>query len=126
MATVDKDRILVGDTYLVKYSCWKRRNARGYRTANDLAVGPDSTAARDAYAPLMAEVQLWSVRDQLFVPLDGTNTTAVASIDANVASYLITEDHFAVDGDFKVFMTCTFPDGQVITQARSFQVKQRQ
>lgn len=118
MATNDKTNIWVGDTIPIEFECLE-------------PVAEDENTFVFATTPLYpsdAVVKVWSVNDQAFLDISaGADPTEdAATITQNIISYVVSGDHTATSGDLKVFVTATFPDGQVVTEMRQYRVKEKQ
>ena len=118
MATNDKTNIWVGDTIPIEFECLE-------------PVSEDEnsfTFATTRLFPSDATVQVWSVNDQalLNIGAGADPTTDAATITQNIISYVVSGDHTTESGDLKVFVTATFPDGQVVTEMRQYRVKEKQ
>lgn len=114
---VKKDRIVFGDTYHISYTCLKRD---GTMKMND----------RQPISPIMAEISLWNVIDQVFVPLNehGDLEMSVVPI-GNKIDFIIPADVLAVDGDYKAFVTAIFDVNGTehrVTQIRAFRVQAKE
>lgn len=114
---VKKDRIVFGDTYHISYTCLRRD---GSMKMND----------RQPITPTMAEVSLWNVIDQVFVPLNEYGDLEMSIVpQGNKIDFIIPADVLAVDGDYKAFITAIFDVAgkeHRITQIRSFRVQPRE
>jgi len=111
---VNKERIVMGDTFAVAYRCVKRDPNPQNR--NKLAVPPET-----------AVVMLWSVADQVYYPLGPTpeQIEGIADIDGNIVSFLIEPEMFPTEGDYKIFTQAEFEDGQKVTAVQPVKVMLR-
>ncbi len=107
---VQKDRIVIGDTYHLSYSCFVRD---GSMKQND----------RQPVSPVLAEISLWNVIDQVFVPMndDGDFVITVVPV-GNKVEYVVPSERLVVDGDYKVFVTFIMDVGG--TEHRETEIRQ--
>jgi len=110
---VTKDRIRIGDSYFLSLVASIRD--RNSRNVNKTPI-----------EPILATVQLWSVTEQEYVAI-GTNGAFEdeATVIGNKIEYIIDGTHFAVNGDYKAFVTADFDvNGQMhtVTATKSFRV----
>ena len=118
MPTNDKTIIWVGNTFPVEFECLE-------------PVAEDENSFTFAYSaifPSSAYVELWSVNDQALVNISaGADPTQdPADIDGNVVSYILDGAYTQTSGDYKLFTTVIFPDGQEVCEVRQFRVKDKQ
>lgn len=110
---VVKDRIYIGDTYPVAYECYEpQTNGTQY--------------SRTPKNPVSVTARLWSVQEQAFVRLGVATDDASGFVDQNVAEYTVPSSKTGTAGDYKLFVTITFDDGQVVTEIRQFKIQARQ
>ncbi len=114
---VKKDRIVLGDSYHISYTCLKRDGSM--RKNDQLPI-----------VPLAAEVSLWNVIDQVFVPLNEHGDLEISVIpDENKIDYVIPAEVLMADGDYKCFVTAIFDVNGVehrTTQIRVFRVQAKE
>lgn len=108
-----KDKIVIGSTYSVKYECLEP----GSDVHNPWASG------RTPKNPTSATVDLWDVGNQVYVPLGtaGAQSTT-AQIDGNIVSYTLPSYEVTAEGDYKLIISVTFADGQIVRDIRPFKV----
>jgi hypothetical protein len=110
---VTKDRIRQDDSYYLSFVANIRdRNERG--------------TSKTPIEPTGAVVQLWSVTDQVYVPI-GPNDDLEdqATVIGNKIEYVIDGSNFAANGDYKAFVSADFEvndDVHTITATKSFRV----
>lgn len=118
MPTNDKSHILTGDTFAVSFEALE-----------PVAEDENSFAfARTPINPTSAVAKLWSVNDQAYLSIGSTGdlTEAAANVSANIVSYTVSGTHTTTAGDYKLFISVTFPDGQIVSEVRQFRVKEKQ
>lgn len=114
---VKKDRIVLGDSYHVSYTCYTRDGSM--RKNDHIPV-----------IPLAAEVSLWNVIDQVFVPLNEHGDLEISIIpDENKVDYVIPADVLVADGDYKCYISFIFDINGAehrTSQIRSFRVQAKE
>lgn len=112
-----KDRVYVGNTYAVAFDCYEPQ-----QTTNQTQLYSGKTPKN----PDSAFAQLWDVQNQEFIEI-GPNaaTTDSCVIQGNTVYYTVASTALAVAGDYKIFVTIAFPDGQVVTESRTVKVQAR-
>lgn len=117
MATNNKDAIRVGDTYAASFECLAP-------TSED----PNSFQFwKEAVNPTDTEVQLWSVTEQEYLLIGpGDTDTDTATVTDNIVSYLVAGEHTQVTGDYKLYITAIFSDGQRVTEEYLYKVRAKQ
>lgn len=108
MATT-KDKIIVGATYSVAYECYEPSDS-----ANSFTRTPLN--------PTSGTVKMLDVQTQQFVQLGATTDEDDATIDGNVISYTVPSSKTQTEGDYKLFTTAVFADGQIVTESRAFKI----
>lgn len=108
-----KDKIVIGSTYSVKYEC--------------LLPADDSdnpfAFQRSPKNPTSATAELWDVQTQSYIPLGAAGAQATAAtVTGNVVSYTLPSYEITTAGDYKLLITVTFPDGQIVRDVRPFKV----
>lgn len=112
MPTV-KEKIVIGSTFSVKYECLEP----GDETDNPWA------SARTPKPPTAATAELFDVGNQVYIPLGTAGAQAVdAQVDGNVVSYTLPAYEITAEGDYKLIISVTFPDGQIARDIRPFKV----
>lgn len=108
-----KDKIVLGSTYSVKYECLEP----GDDTENPWA------SARTPKTPTGAIAELWDVGNQRYIPLGASLAQATdAQVIGNVVSYTLPSYEITAEGDYKLIITVTFADGQIVRDVRPFKV----
>jgi hypothetical protein len=116
MATNEKERIFTGDTYAVAFECLEPQ-AEGVNTFE---------FGRAPITPTDTEVTLWDVQSQALVNIGpGGTDTDTATITDNQVSYLLDGSFTQTVGDYKMFVTAIFADGQRVTEKYQFKVQAR-
>lgn len=108
-----KDKIVIGSTYSVKYEC--------------LEPGDDAhqpwAAGRTPKNPTSATADLWDVGNQTYIPLGTAGAqSANAQISGNIVSYTLPAYEITEEGDYKLIISVTFADGQIVRDIRPFKV----
>ena len=114
MAVV-KDRIIVGNSYSVKYQCVEPTADGSYE---DTEIIPSS-----------AYVELWDVQDGDFITLGAIGPNGVganATIAGNEITYTVPTSATATAGDYKLFVTAVFSGSRTVTEVREFKVLDKQ
>lgn len=112
MPTV-KDRIVIGSTYSVKYECLLPVDD----TENPFAF------QRSPKNPTAATAELWDVQIQEYIPLGPAGAQATtATVSGNTVSYTLPSYEITEPGDYKLLITVTFSDGQIVRDVRPFKV----
>lgn len=108
-----KDKIVIGSTYSVKYEC--------LLPADD-AEHPFAFQ-RSPKDPTSAVAKLWDVQTQAYIPLGAAGADATAAtVTGNTVAYTLPAHEITQAGDYKLVISVTFPDGQVVTDIRPFKV----
>lgn len=108
-----KDRIVLGSTYSVKYECLEPASD----TEQPFAF------QRNKKNPTSATAKLWDVQTQSYIPLGTAGALpANATVTGNVVTYTLPAYEIETAGDYKLVISVTFPDGQVVTDIRPFKV----
>lgn len=112
-----KDHIYLGDTFAFAYDCYEPP-ASG---ASQMAQYPTKVPK----PPDSAYVELFDIQNQALIEFSPGVTQATASIvDASVV-YIVGASNFPAAGDFRLLVTITFPDSQIVTESRTIKVKPR-
>lgn len=111
-----KDRVYVGNTYAVAFDCYEPQ-----QTTNTNAMYQSKTAKN----PTSAIAELWDVQNQAFIQLGASTNSDTCVVQANTVYYTVAANKLAIAGDYKLFVTITFPDGQVVTESRTLKVQSR-
>ena len=116
MPSADKIVIFTGDTLKVQYESLQAdpEDADSYNFNKTIAE-VDSAFA-----------QVWDVTNQAFLPIGGEDVfEAAADVDMNIVTYTLPGTFTVTSGSYKIFITAVYPDGQKVTDMRSFKVSPR-
>lgn len=112
MATV-KDRIQVHNTYTVRFASIE---------------DSESAFSKAAINPASAYAELWSVSTQQFIALGSLGPNSVgsaATIEDNIITFTVPKTATTVFGDYKLFVTAVYADGEEVTEMVPFKIMAR-
>lgn len=120
MARIKTRNIFVGDSFMVHYKCWRNKETQSARTAFG---GSEATLAREPITPLMATVTLVNFETNTVIPLGEGTDEGMAEVDGNSVRFLITGDHFAQEGSYRVYTRISVDEHRTMTEVIQFRVQ---
>lgn len=121
MAKLKTNNIFIGDSFEVKYKCWRHLAVQERRTQFG---GTEQNVAREPVSPSFATVQLVNFETNTVIPLgkDGS-PEARMDINGNEVSFLIDGTKFAEQGSYRVYTRVSFVGERRITEVIQFRVQ---
>jgi hypothetical protein len=109
-----KDRIYAGNTFALAYE--------------SLEPSSDGGFIETPMPPVSAYAEMWDVQNQEFIDLGvvGPNGVGAAcTVEGNVISFTVPTSATGEAGDFRLFTTAVYADGQEVTEVHEFKIKAR-
>jgi len=120
MAKITTKNLYLGDSFMVRYRCWRNRSVQQARTQFG---GTEATLARDPLQPVFATVRLVNFETNETIPLGDLGVVeGSATIDGNELSFTIPSSKLSVEGTYRVYTRIMVDHEQVKTEVIQFRV----
>lgn len=123
MAKLKTRNIFVGDSFEVKYRCWRHLPVQERRTAFG---GTEQNIAREPVQPVAVKITLVNYETNEIVPLENGAAEATLTPTSHEFSYVIDRAKLMQEGTYRVYTRVTFDDGNAtrnMTEVIQFRVQ---